>query len=219
MKKRISNYVRNHFKYFFSACILLGLLCLFTEYAYFKSTVPVMKNLTSTYGYSVIQYGESKYQDDLVRYADIAFERIPEKLVNQFYADKGVLSFDSNDEYISYDWSAGYMGFMDNGNVKISVRSDIQTDNGTPFVICHEFGHYFDHVMDNPSQSKDWEDITNEEYPKMIRNNKYYSDPKEYFAQSFAWYCYRNDILGEVNKKACPKTFEYIDNLVEFYNQ
>ena len=80
------------------------------------------------------------------------------------------------------------------------------------------FVNYFDYVMNNPSSSNEWVNITNEEFQKLIRPNSYYNAPNEFFAEAFAYYCMsQENVNGFNNFRKCVKAPHYMSTLIEKY--
>ena len=118
--------------------------------------------------------------------------------------------------------AAAFLGRDKSGNpIGIYINADVilKQDNGMLETVCHEYGHYLDSIMGNTSHSDEWAKITKEEYQKLVRPNEYYSDPVEFFAESFAWYCLSEDSIGALNKTYCPQAWNYIDLLIKEYEQ
>ena len=84
------------------------------------------------------------------------------------------------------------------------------------FTMCHEMGHFVDHNLYDGkliSDTKEWRHILETEYP-LTGWDLYYSDPQEYFAESFAYYYTDPEKLSAM----CPLTYEIIDKTVGEYN-
>lgn len=125
-------------------------------------------------------------------------------LIPQGHNEESVFSGDPNDYR-----TAGFYSIP----TKMIVVNDAKNAD---WVLCHEMGHYVDfNHSDNMriTDTKQWQDVLDKEYP-FTDWDLYYSNPQEYFAESFAaYYC-----KAEWLKKTCPKTYEIIDGIVEEYN-
>ena len=85
------------------------------------------------------------------------------------------------------------------------------------FTMYHEAGHFVDYNHQDGeliSGTKEWKSILESEYPNTGWD-LYYSNPQEYFAESFAYYFTDPDKL----KKTSPQTYEIIDKTVGEYNR
>ena len=84
------------------------------------------------------------------------------------------------------------------------------------FTMCHEMGHFVDHNLYDGkliSDTKEWRHVLETEYPRTGWD-LYYSDPQEYFAESFAYYYTDPEKLSGM----CPRTYEIIERTVgEYY--
>jgi len=164
---------------------------------------------------------------------------IPEKLANACTLDIHVLDDDNfKIEYEKRDdvegksskSSAGFLKSVDNKPVGIFLCGGY-TDQSKLYVICHELGHYFDYVLGYPSSSKEFAKITEEESAKLMDNNRYansngyYSNPTEFFAESFASYVIANYYSENDSNYQydsiykCTQTVEHISSLIESYEQ
>lgn len=100
-----------------------------------------------------------------------------------------------------------------NTDKKMIVVNDAKNAD---FTLFHEQGHFVDFNYDERgliSETKEWKSAMNMEYPKTGWD-LYYSDPQEYFAESFAYYFSKPEKL----KDMCPQTFRIIDRVVKDYN-
>ena len=100
-----------------------------------------------------------------------------------------------------------------NTDKKMIVVNDAKNAD---FTLYHEQGHFVDFNYDERgliSETKEWKSAMNTEYPKTGWD-LYYSDPQEYFAESFAYYFSKPEKL----KDMCPQTFRIIDRVVKDYN-
>lgn len=101
-----------------------------------------------------------------------------------------------------------------NTDKKMIVVNDAKNAD---FTICHEMGHFVDHNLYDGkliSDTKEWRRVLESEYPNAGWD-LYYSNPQEYFAESFAYYFTDPDKL----KNMCPQTYEIIDKTVGEYNR
>ena len=101
-----------------------------------------------------------------------------------------------------------------NTDKKMIVVNDAKNAD---FTICHEMGHFVDHNLYDGkliSDTKEWRRVLETEYPHTGWD-LYYSNPQEYFAESFAYYFTDPDKL----KKTSPQTYEIIDKTVGEYNR
>ena len=144
------------------------------------------------------------------------FQSIPEDVVDAFYEEDGKIVFmddkryDCNNDELSF-------GYFRESNNQIGIR--ISTDGYVErlYTVAHEFGHYFDKLMDNPSATEEWVEICEEEYKLLPNKNtdyngtNYFQNPDEFFAEAFKLYCYKD----KYDKVYCPKANEFIDNLVK----
>lgn len=103
--------------------------------------------------------------------------------------------------------------------IYINADDILKQDNGMLVTVCHEYGHYLDTIIGNPSHSDEWAKITKEEYKKLVRPNEYYKDPIEFFAETFAWYCLSDESIGALNKSYCPQAWDYINLIIKEYEQ
>ena len=84
------------------------------------------------------------------------------------------------------------------------------------FTMYHEAGHFVDYNHKEGeliSETEEWKCVLENEYP-LTGWDLYYSNPQEYFAESFAYYFSDPDKL----KNMCPRTYAIIDRTVEEYN-
>lgn len=108
------------------------------------------------------------------------------------------------DEEMEEHLGPGYAAYF-----SLKSRKVVTTDNQC-MVLLHEFGHFFNHLKGYISNDA--------EFLKIFEEEKYffnYSYPQtasnEYFAESFAYY-----MLAPFKfQKTHPKTFEYLDKLVD----
>ena len=203
--------MNNIFKKIFSIELIVATLSILLIYAYsleFKT-----KDLQTSSGYSIVQYGVLDNYKYVIPYTDKAFDHLPQKLLSKFFEDKGVLYHESEMTYQSKKWSAGCFTH-EAGYPIIAIRTDKKSDNGIPITICHEFGHYLDYKIGYITTNDEWKKIADEERKNMYRYNDYYDNYAEYFAQSFAYYCFKDSSCYTISKANCPKTIDYIDKIV-----
>ncbi len=130
---------------------------------------------------------------------------ISSKTIPQGHNDNSVYSGDP-DEYKT----AGFYSVP----TKMIVVNDAKNAD---FTMCHEMGHFVDHNLYDGkliSDTKEWRRVLETEYPHTGWD-LYYSNPQEYFAESFAYYFSDPDKL----KSMCPQTYEIIDKTVGEYNR
>lgn len=135
----------------------------------------------------------------------------------------------------------GYTGIGEDGrssNIYILARN-YSGWKTSAFTICHEFGHYFDYSLDNISDSEEWAEIYEEEFSSSIMGRKQdeliefmkhneinnprsegdylqikkQNTPGEYFAQMFAYSCYKENEDYKEQAASCPKTFAFLDEV------
>lgn len=146
--------------------------------------------------------------DDLV---SEAYSHIPEELLNSFY-DEGCHFVTAGIEEFGLDeLYSGVTLYNHSDCIGITVRCDPQAIS-IPNTICHEYGHYLDYLTD-ASSTDEWIQICKEEYPES-RLTGYYATPEEYFAEIFAYHCYPNIPFTEIQRRNCPKSYEYMDRVV-----
>ncbi len=100
-----------------------------------------------------------------------------------------------------------------NTEKKMIVVNDVKTADWTMY---HEMGHYVDYNYMQDMRITDtdhWLGVLESEYPETGWD-LYYSNPQEYFAESFAAYYCKPEWL----QKMCPETYAIIDGVVEEYN-
>ena len=175
------------------------------------------KNLSSVA--TVTTISEGKYEiyhrgiilentDELVREA---YSHIPEELLNSFYGNGchfvtvGIEEFGLDKIYSGVTLHNIYEC------VGITVRCDPEAIN-IPITICHEYGHYLDSLT-GASSTDEWAQICEEEYPDS-RLTGYYVPPEEYFAEIFALHCYSEIPFAIAQRENCPKSYEYMDRIV-----
>ena len=96
---------------------------------------------------------------------------------------------------------------------KMIVVNDAKNADWTLF---HEMGHFVDHnhLADmRITDMKEWQKVLESEY-SLTKWDLYYSNPQEYFAESFAAYYSTPEWLQE----RCPMTYSFIDSVVREYN-
>lgn len=168
---------------------------------------------------------------DLDYIVDGAYSRIPEKITKSFEDDGLKVVFKNR---IAYEQefrnsSAGVTNYNKDGSCKeIDIRSEAENTN-KDMAIVHEFGHYFDSKLNNISQSAEWKRITEEEcrnsraaekvngqYKWQDENGDlYFTDPAEFFAQEFYFYCDRDFTDGQEEAVKCPEAQQFMTRVVE----
>lgn len=84
------------------------------------------------------------------------------------------------------------------------------------FATIHEFGHYFDRSKGMPSMSYKFQNIYNEEdiaFCKNVGTASNTTEAVEYYAEAFAAYVLRNQLLREY----CPDTYKYFEAVFDEY--
>lgn len=187
--------------------------------------VPVNENMQKSVTvnnkqYCVYQIGLSN-DKELYSQVENSFHYIPEKLLNQFYADGCTFKMES-DKYFPADENVvgftrfdAFTGKCESINIRSSAEATLK-----PITICHEFGHYLDYKMGYVTESKEWKEICEKEFPSCRENHQtYFSAPDEFFAQEFAYYCFlETSTVSRHEQRACPEAFAFIDNVVNEFN-
>ncbi len=100
-----------------------------------------------------------------------------------------------------------------NTEKKMIVVNDAKNADWTMY---HEMGHFVDYNFRQDTRVSDmdsWLKLIETEYPGTGWD-LYYSNPQEFFAESFAAYYCKPEWL----QKICPETYVIIDGIVEEYN-
>lgn len=187
--------------------------------------VPVDENMQKSVTvnnkqYCVYQIGLSN-DKELYSQVESSFHYIPEKLLNQFYADGCTFKMES-DKYFPADENVvgfirfdAFTGKCESINIRSSAEATLK-----PLTICHEFGHYLDYKMGYVTESEEWKAICEKEFRSCRENHQtYFSAPDEFFAQEFAYYCFlETSTVSRHEQRACPEAFAFIDNVVNEFN-
>lgn len=108
---------------------------------------------------------------------------------------------------------------------------DRPIDEKNKQVLCHEIGHYVDYKMGTPSSTNEWKKIRDEEfYESPIYDEhkdyeediEYYHIEREYFAEAFNYMTFAKEFdveQYELLKTNCPKTFEYMQNIIDNFEE
>ena len=155
--------------------------------------------------------GAERVLSALDRLAGIAKEQskygiiiLSEATIPQGYNSENVYSGDPEDYK-----TAGFYSV----DKKMIVVNDAKNADWTMY---HEMGHFVDynHIEGGLiSETEEWDSVLKNEYP-LTGWDLYYSNPQEYFAESFAYYYSDPDEL----KSICPRTYEIIEKTVGEYN-
>ena len=119
------------------------------------------------------------------------YKYIPEELLLSFEKSGYTVCFEGFGMFPDYgdENIVGSSCFKDPNCKGILIRNDGTTKIDMNFVIAHEFGHYFDYILGDVSNSSEWISITekesvNSQFNLYIDNtHNYYSDPDEFFAE------------------------------------
>lgn len=160
---------------------------------------------------------EGESEDSIIFYAASYYYSIPKEVRSEFW-EKGwqviLTEKDISREYYNGPVSGRIAGLALSNEKKIYIqnkRSDIRR------AMIHEFGHFFDYDTDMSSGSTSFKKIYENEKgsfkEKWKTDNHSISNEQEYFAEAFAQILLYPDIL----KDNCPKTFNYINELIDTY--
>lgn len=147
-------------------------------------------------------------------------------ILDSFYKDGYALYFDDKP---TFDWMLGpkssklYSAAVRFNCIRTKIKFGmfINTDSDffDPKIFFHELSHYVDTKLGNISKSEEFARIYEEEYSRSIlKDDDYYKDIREYFAEESAYY-----ILWKSGKtepgydtyETVPKTFTFIEKSLE----
>lgn len=149
---------------------------------------------------------------------DIALSYIPSELKEFYFGTGNEINLKTQEEYSGEAWSIAFCEFQGENFVKMEVMITDEVENEYLSII-HEFGHYFDNIM-NASSSEEWLLICEEEMMTSLESiDDYYMTPVEFFAQEFAWNCLSNLEISVLAKEKCPKAQHYITEQIEKFKK
>ena len=149
---------------------------------------------------------------------ELNYCKIPENVRTKYQSEGGrIIVSDKNlGNHFGYGFSIKGIwicDFYDDGSKKHTIW--IEDRQNAMDTVIHEMGHYVDFESGLVSNSEEFIVIHNDEvnlFSKTFNTHKNnYSTSEEYFAESFQ-NCY---LYPTRMKETCPKTYEYIINLVE----
>ncbi len=151
---------------------------------------------------------------------DEVFDKLPEDIVNSFYQEGGQIFicerkfFDLiRESHEDYKVASFYIRCYGKPRIYISKSNDDSHH------LLHELGHYYDDYyggLGYISKSKEFQLLIDKEFQSSSCSyNDYYRKPNEFFAEQFACYFSRNEIIKETNH--CPETYDFIERKV--YNK
>ena len=162
----------------------------------------------------IIRHSKGIDLSEGINEVDIALSYIPSELKEYFFGTGNEINLKTQEEYTGETWSVAFCEFQGEKFVKMEVMITEDVENEYLSII-HEFGHYFDSVM-NSSGTEEWLLICDEEMQSSLESiDNYYMEPTEFFAQEFAWNCLSNLEISVLAKEKCPKAQQYITNEVE----
>ena len=140
---------------------------------------------------------------------------LPRKLLERFEDGNWRLILTDQDIVLDY---AGDDNYKAAGTTNVSQQEIVVAAESISikYALVHEFGHYFDYANDRPSNSDEWKKCYIEEWENFyLLSRSFHSvgTATEYFADSFEWYLKNPEKFGT----HCPKSFEFIETLLEQY--
>ena len=204
-------------------CTVLAILSIRVLFIVLLGVTPLANYIGVQYEnqyYNKYIYAEGKASSCILEETQKAIDKVPQSLVSLFYKSGGEVNV-TNEEYEStYTYKndvikfnvAGYFRHADNEENSITIMNDLSNiQDGT---VEHEFGHYLDSLFDDISEKEFFNSNYLEEYESFksnIESSNYYDNNVEYFAESFSKYLTEPKEL----KKYCPKTYDFIEYLMD----
>ena len=147
------------------------------------------------------------------------YMKIPEKIRNMFQEENGKIYVSNKDLGKHFELGEDVRGCMVIGKNKNNERTFeiyVRDKKHMADSVIHEIGHYVDMRDNSLSKTEEFKNIHREEMGKygetFITHESNYITSDEYFADSFMR-CFNDD--REIMQKVCPKTYEYIMEVVE----
>lgn len=178
-------------------------------------------------GYSIMQKGTT---DDfaLNMWQENGLMQVPDKLLKAFNDEGLTISYENLFSYApAGGFTTGGITTFDNEGrcTGIKIRSDL-INAGKDHVLCHEFGHYLNYLEGDIAASDEWKTLTEKYFAVSGKADEvYFSDPEEFFAEEFAYYC---DYIyaakhgyahseGITEHENCSEVFEFISRYADKY--
>ena len=145
-----------------------------------------------------------------------ALAMIPQSLLTNFVRDEWKIVVQPVIPTIQYkgsDFSAAGLTQYPEKTVRLEANAKIAKD-----LVLHEFGHYFDARYDSEerlSYTEEWNEVYKTESRgvyQLTRNFHNVDTATEYFAEIFAWYVEKPELIQELCPESCALMQNYISN-------